>query len=116
LVRRPTLAVFKPAPGKANNAAVVIAPGGGFRVLSYKNEGLRVAQWFTDRGVTAFVLKYRLNRMPDDPAEARKGLDQMMAAASARPAGNPLGAGVPPIPMPSMGFGSVELAAISDGQ
>jgi acetyl esterase/lipase len=115
-VTRPTLAVFKPAPGKANNAAVIIAPGGGFRVLSYKNEGLRVAQWFADRGVTAFVLKYRLNRMPDDPAAVRKGLDQMMAAASARPAGNPLGASVPSVPMPSMGFGSVELAAISDGQ
>jgi len=94
-VTRPTLAVFKPSPGKANGAAVIVAPGGGFRVLSYKNEGLRVAKWLADHGVTAFVLKYRLNRMPDDPAEVRKDLDRMLAAAPTRPPGTPPGVGAP---------------------
>jgi acetyl esterase/lipase len=108
-VTRPTLEVFKPQPAKANGAAIIVAPGGGFRVLSYANEGTRVAQWLTERGVTAFVLKYRLNRMPDDPAEIRKDLDRMMAAVAARPAGNP-----PPGPL--MQFGPVELDAIADGQ
>jgi acetyl esterase/lipase len=103
-VTRPTLAVFKPKPGKANGAAIIVAPGGGFRVLSYANEGIRVAQWLADRGVTAFVLKYRLNRMPDDPAEVRKDLDRMMAAVAAGPPG------------PLMQFGPVELDAIADGQ
>lgn len=74
-VTQPSLAVFKPAAGKSNGAAVIVAPGGGFRVLSYKNEGLRVAHWLAEHGVTAFVLKYRLHRMPDDPAEVKKGLD-----------------------------------------
>jgi acetyl esterase/lipase len=115
-VTKPTLTVFKPAPGKANGAAVIVAPGGGFRVLSYKNEGLRVAQWLADHGVTAFVLKYRLNRMPDDPAEVRKGLDQMLAAAAR--AGKPPEGSAPaaPPPPPRMEFGPAELQAISDGQ
>jgi acetyl esterase/lipase len=115
-VTQPTLAVFKPAPGKANGAAVIVAPGGGFRVLSYKNEGLRVAQWLADHGVTAFVLKYRLHRMPDDPSEVRKGLDQMLAAATP-PIGKPAdGAAAPAPPMPRLEFGPVELSAIADGQ
>lgn len=114
-VTQPTLAVFKPAAGKANGAAVIIAPGGGFRVLSYKNEGLRVAQWLADRGVTALVLKYRLHRMPDDPAEVRKGLDQMLAATT-RSAGKPADGAAAPAPMPRLEFGPVELSAIADGQ
>jgi acetyl esterase/lipase len=120
-VTRPTLAVFRPKSGTANGAAIIVAPGGGFRVLSYTNEGLRVAQWLADHGVTAFVLKYRLNRMPDDPADVRKDLDRMMAAAAARPPGNPP-AGAPragaPVgaPGPLMQFGPVELDAIADGE
>jgi acetyl esterase/lipase len=116
-VTQPTLAVFKPAAGEANGTAVIVAPGGGFRVLSYKNEGLRVAHWLSDHGITAFVLKYRLHRMPDDPAEVRKGLDQMLAAAAARPAGKaPDGGAAPAPPVPRLEFGPVELSAIADGQ
>ena len=95
---------------------MIVAPGGGFRVLSYKNEGLRVAKWLADHGVTAFVLKYRLNRMPDDPVEMRKNMDEMLAAASARPPGIPQGENAPAIPRPSMEAGSVALMGISDGQ
>jgi acetyl esterase/lipase len=115
-VTQPSLAVFKPAAGKANGTAVIVAPGGGFRVLSYKNEGLRVAQWLADHGVTAFVLKYRLHRMPDDPAEVRKGLDQMLAAAMRPPGKAPDGSAAPPPPMPRMEFGPLELSAIADGE
>jgi acetyl esterase/lipase len=120
-VTKPTLAVFKPKAGTANGAAVIVAPGGGFRVLSYKNEGLRVAQWLADRGVTAFVLKYRLNKMPDDPAEVRKALDAMLsgAATAGPPPGAPpvAGAGAPPTGMPARReLGPVELAGITDGQ
>jgi acetyl esterase/lipase len=118
-VTKPTLAVYKPAPGKANGAAVIVAPGGGFRVLSYKNEGVRVAQWLAEHGITAFVLKYRLHQMPDDPAEVRKGLDQMLAAAAAAAAAHPPGKppeGGPPPGMPRMEFGPLELQAIGDGE
>ena len=94
-VTAPTLTVFRPARGKANGASVIIAPGGGFRVLSYKNEGLRVAQWLADRGITAFVLKYRLNPMPSTKEEIMAGMGQMMRAAEARPGAN-AGPGTPP--------------------
>lgn len=59
-VVRPTLTAFLPAPGQANGTAVVIAPGGGFYALSIDSEGIEVAKWLAQRGVAAFVLKYRL--------------------------------------------------------
>lgn len=58
----PTLTVFKPAAGKANGTAVIVAPGGGWHVLSIDYEGNLVAKWLAERGVTAFVLKYRMAR------------------------------------------------------
>ncbi len=111
-VTAPTLTVFRPAAGKANGAAVIVAPGGGFRVLSFRNEGLRVAQWLADHGITAFVLKYRLNPMPGDAQGIMKGMDQMMRAAAARPA-SPADAAGPP---PGLTMGPVENGAIADGQ
>jgi acetyl esterase/lipase len=65
----PTLTPVLPAPGMGNGAAVVIAPGGAFRTLSVTNEGLAVARWLADRGIAAFVLKYRLEPTPPEPAE-----------------------------------------------
>jgi acetyl esterase/lipase len=59
-VASPTLTVFQPAPGKANGTAVIICPGGAFFALSIDSEGCDVARWLTAKGVTCFVLKYRL--------------------------------------------------------
>jgi acetyl esterase/lipase len=59
-VSKPTLTVFRPDPAKANGTAVVICPGGGFIALSIESEGFQVARWLAARGVTCFVLKYRL--------------------------------------------------------
>lgn len=59
-VANPTLTVFKPEEGKANGTSVIIAPGGAFRALSIDNEGYDVAKWLVKKGVTCFVLKYRL--------------------------------------------------------
>jgi acetyl esterase/lipase len=56
----PTLTIFKPQPGKATGSAIVIAPGGGYMGLASNLEGRQVADWFTVRGFTAFVLTYRL--------------------------------------------------------
>lgn len=64
----PTLTPVFPAPGKANGTAVIVAPGGGFAMLSLQNEGWRVANALAERGITAFVLKYRLNPTPRDDA------------------------------------------------
>lgn len=55
----PTLTAFAP-PGAASGRGVLVAPGGGFHMLSWHSEGVGLARWFASRGVTAFVLKYRL--------------------------------------------------------
>jgi len=65
-VDRATLTPFLPDPAKATGTAVIVAPGGGFRALSMQNEGWDVARALAERGVAAFVLKYRLQRTPDD--------------------------------------------------
>ena len=56
-----TLTPFLPEPDKANGAAVIVAPGGGFRWLSMGNEGWEVAEALAKEGIAAFVLKYRLH-------------------------------------------------------
>src|ERR1700677_2021438 len=56
----PTLTVFVPQKGKGTGSAVIVAPGGAYLGLASNLEGRQVADWFTARGVTAFVLKYRL--------------------------------------------------------
>jgi acetyl esterase/lipase len=59
-INNPSLKVFLPAKEKANGAAVIICPGGGHMNLVYNAEGVDAAKYFTNLGVTAFVLKYRL--------------------------------------------------------
>ncbi len=65
-VTKPTLTVFKPAPGTANGTAIVIAPGGGFMALSITSEGTDVAKYLAAKGVTCFVLKYRIAHTGED--------------------------------------------------
>lgn len=55
----PTLTVYKPQ-GKNTGAAVVVFPGGGYRILAIDLEGSEVCDWLTARGLTCFVLKYRV--------------------------------------------------------
>lgn len=64
-VTRPTLTVYRPDPDKANGTAIIVAPGGGFTTLAIDHEGIAVARWLAERGVTAFVLKYRVKPNPD---------------------------------------------------
>ena len=56
---RPTITPYLPDTNKASGAAVVICPGGGYGMLA-GHEGHDYAQWLTQQGLTAFVLKYRL--------------------------------------------------------
>jgi acetyl esterase/lipase len=68
-VTKPTLAVYKPAAGTANGSAIVVCPGGGFMALSITSEGTEVAKWLAARGMTAFVLKYRLAHTGEDATQ-----------------------------------------------
>lgn len=59
-VSKPTMEVFRPDKENNSGTAVVICPGGGMYALSIESEGNMVAKWLAKKGVTAFVLKYRL--------------------------------------------------------
>lgn len=56
----PTLTVYRPPADKANGAAVIICPGGGYSILAWDLEGTEVADWLNRSGVTGIVLKYRV--------------------------------------------------------
>ena len=68
-VTKPTLTVFKPTPELKNGTAVVVCPGGGFMALSINSEGNDVAKYLAAKGVTAFVLRYRLARTGEDATQ-----------------------------------------------
>ncbi len=75
-VTKPTLTVYSPPPGERNGMAVVVAPGGGFSHLAIQHEGSDVAEWLRARGVTVFVLKYRLMRTSDAQPQSREEMSR----------------------------------------
>lgn len=58
-VTRPTMTVYPPK-GTPTGAAIVVFPGGGFRVLAIDLEGTEICDWVTSRGMTCVLLKYRV--------------------------------------------------------
>lgn len=71
-IHNPSLQVFLPSAGKANGTAVVVCPGGGFRLLVYNAEGVEAAEYLANLGITVFVLKYRLPREEGSPYSLEK--------------------------------------------
>lgn len=63
-VHNPTITPFLPTKDNTG-VAVIIAPGGGHSKLCLGHEGYALAEWFQERGMAAFVLKYRLARDKD---------------------------------------------------
>ena len=59
---------YLPPPEKANGAAVVVCPGGGYSMLAMDHEGEQVAAWLNSFGVAAFVLRYRHGDYARHPA------------------------------------------------
>lgn len=80
----PSITMYRPQAGKANGASVIIAPGGAFRFLMVDYEGVDLARWLTARGVTAFVLEYRLMHTPEDEPGMAAYLDQLNRSYAAR--------------------------------
>lgn len=60
-VSEPTLTLVAPAIDRANGTAVIVCPGGGYRYLSNQREGVQYAIWLSQQGITAFILKSRLD-------------------------------------------------------
>jgi len=59
-VKNPTLEIYTPSKRNATDKAIIICPGGGYGMLAYDWEGTEIAKWFNSKGITAFILKYRL--------------------------------------------------------
>lgn len=74
----PTLTIY--SPEKPNGTAVIICPGGGYKILASSHEGSDVARVFNEWGVTAFVLKYRL---PNDKIMLDKSIAPLQDAQRA---------------------------------
>jgi acetyl esterase/lipase len=76
----PTLEYFKPNAEKASGAAIIIVPGGGYSVVVYDGEGVSTAKAFAEKGIAAFVLKYRL---PNDAVMTDKKIGPLQDAQQA---------------------------------
>ena len=71
-VSKPTLALYSPDAAKNSGAAVVVFPGGGYKILAYDLEGTEVCTWLNSIGVTCALIKYRVpfdNHYPESTAD-----------------------------------------------
>jgi acetyl esterase/lipase len=58
-VSRPTITIYPPH-GENTGAAVVVLPGGGYKLLAIDLEGTEACDWLTSNGITCVLLKYRV--------------------------------------------------------
>jgi acetyl esterase/lipase len=65
-VVHPTLTISLPDPAIANGTAVIVCPGGGFHFLAINHEGNDIAKALAKKGITVFILKYRLVHSTSD--------------------------------------------------
>lgn len=80
----PTITLYPAPKEKANGAAVIVAPGGGYSILASKHEGTDVCSWLNELGVTAILLKYRVPRREGLPKHHAPLQDAQRAVSLAR--------------------------------
>jgi len=84
-VTNPTLAVFQPSAKRSTNAAVLVFPGGGYKVLAYDLEGSEACEWLNSIGVTCVLVKYRVpfeDRYPANRADLEDAQQAMRIVRS----------------------------------
>lgn len=79
-ITHPTLDIYLAKGENATGASIVICPGGGYWGLAFSHEGSDVAKWLNKKGISAFVLKYRL---PDDSIMQNKTIGPLQDAQEA---------------------------------
>ncbi|MGY3214331.1 alpha/beta hydrolase [Mucilaginibacter sp. HD30] len=82
---KPAVIPFVPEAAKRNGAAVLVVPGGGFTIRAVDHEGVLVAQWLKEHGVTAFLLRYRLRPLyarNDWVADGQRAMQYIRAHAT----------------------------------
>jgi acetyl esterase/lipase len=101
-VTRPTIRVSRPAKDKDTGAAILICPGGAYRVLAFEHEGTQVASWLNSIGLTAVLLRYRVPQRPGDTDNVCPLQDAQRAMGIARSRGAEWG--IDPKRLGVMGF------------
>ncbi len=79
-ISKPTLKVYLPDEKTATGTAVIICPGGGYGMESYRLEGTIISEAFVRKGIAAFILKYRL---PSDSIMIDKSIGSLQDAQQA---------------------------------
>lgn len=79
-VSRPQILVYLPAKDRANGAGILIFPGGSYAGLTFGFEGTEQAQFFSEHGIAAFVVKYRI---PSDRTMVDKSIGPLQDAQQA---------------------------------
>lgn len=77
--------LFAADPEAATGQAVVICPGGGYGAVCFDHEGIQVARWLNEQGVTAAILRYRMpNGHPEIPIGDARTLIRTLRSGAAR--------------------------------
>jgi acetyl esterase/lipase len=63
-VSKPTITAYRPPAGQETGTAVLVCPGGAYRILAMDLEGTEVCAWLNSIGVTGVLLKYRVPNRP----------------------------------------------------
>lgn len=82
---KPAVIPFVPETKKRNGTAVLVVPGGGFTIRAVDHEGVLVAQWLKEHGITAFLLRYRLRPLynrNDWVIDGQRGMQYIRSHAS----------------------------------
>ncbi|MBI1760827.1 MAG: alpha/beta hydrolase [Acidobacteria bacterium] len=82
---KPAITPFIPDAAKATGAAILVIPGGGFTLRATDHEGVQVAQWLKERGIAAFLLRYRIRPLYSREhwlRDAQRGMQFIRARAA----------------------------------
>jgi acetyl esterase/lipase len=83
-ISNPDITIYRPAKDKGTRAAVVVFPGGGYRILAMDLEGTEVCHWLNSIGVTAVLLKYRVPSVQGSPRQTAPLQDAQRAVGIVR--------------------------------
>ncbi len=97
----PEMTIY-PADGNKTDAAVLVFPGGGYRVLAWDLEGTEVCEWFNSIGVTCGLIKYRVPAPEGTPRWAPALQDAQRAIGLMRTRARELG--IDPAKVGVLGF------------
>ncbi len=83
-VSKPSITLFPASREKANGAAVIVCPGGGYNILAWDLEGIEICEWLNSIGVSGVLLKYRVPAPKEGERHAPALMDAQRAIGLVR--------------------------------